>query len=198
MMKSDKIIKQFQGLRGLAMMGIFVMHTFVFYTDYGGARITKFVNQLGTIGVIVFFMLSGFLLVYKEKKIPLLNIKDRWIECKGKFHKLRLLYLITMVVAFVGKFPQNLTDWGYTIISFPLNLYYVQDLVPHTAINNSFNGPAWYISAMFVIWFIVYSIPALTNSILKKNSKQCIVFALEIIAIQCLYKVIEANFPINL
>lgn len=143
-------------------------------------------------------MLSGFLLVYKEKKIPHLCLKDRWIECTGKFYKLRLLYVITMVVAFIGRFPQKLVDWIYTTVSIPLNLLYVQDLVPHTAINNSLNGPAWYISAMFVIWLIVYSIPNLTNSILSKNAKQCYVIAVVVIGLQCLYKSIEANFPVGL
>ena len=65
-METNEKISQLQGLRGVAMLGIFIMHTFVFYTDSGGARIMTFVNQLGTIGVIVFFMLSGFLLVYPK------------------------------------------------------------------------------------------------------------------------------------
>lgn len=164
-METNEKISQLQGLRGVAMLGIFIMHTFVFYTDSGGARIMTFVNQLGTIGVIVFFMLSGFLLVYKEKQIPHLCLKDRWTECAGKFYKLRVLYVVTMVVAFIGRFPQKFADWVYTVVSIPLNFFYIQDLVPHTAINNSLNGPAWYISAMFVIWLIVYTIPALTNSI---------------------------------
>lgn len=197
-METNEKISQLQGLRGVAMLGIFIMHTFVFYTDSGGARIMTFVNQLGTIGVIVFFMLSGFLLVYKEKQIPHLCLKDRWTECEGKFYKLRVLYFVTMVVAFIGRFPQKFADWVYTVVSIPLNFFYIQDLVPHTAINNSLNGPAWYISAMFVIWLIVYTIPALTNSIQYKNIKQCILFTIIIIVLQCLYKGIEANFPVGL
>ena len=82
-----------------------------------------FVNQLGTIGVIVFFMLSGFLLVYKEKQIPHLCLKDRWTECAGKFYKLRVLYVVTMVVAFIGRFPQKFADWVYTVVSIPLNFF---------------------------------------------------------------------------
>ena len=197
-METNKKISQLQGLRGVAMLGIFIMHTFVFYTNSGGARFTQFVNQLGTIGVIVFFMLSGFLLVYKEKKIPRLSFKDKWTECVGKFYKLRILYILTMIVAFIGRFPQKVADWIYAIISIPLNLLYLQDLVPHTAINNSFNGPAWYISSMFIIWFIVYSIPNFTNSIQSKNVKQCILITIMIIGLQCLYKSIEANFPVGL
>lgn len=197
-METNEKISQLQGLRGVAMLGIFIMHTFVFYTDSGGARLTHFVNQLGTIGVIVFFMLSGFLLVYKEKKIPHLCLKDRWTECAGKFYKLRVLYVVTMVVAFIGRFPQKFADWVYTVVSIPLNLLYLQDLVPHTAINNSFNGPAWYISAMFVIWLIVYSIPNLTNSIQSKNAKQCSIIAVIIIVLQCFYKGLEAIFPVGL
>lgn len=71
-------------------------------------------------------------------------------------------------------------------------------MVPHTAINNSLNGPAWYISAMFVIWLIVYSIPNLTNSIQSKNAKQCSIIAVIVIILQCLYKGLEAIFPVGL
>lgn len=35
-METNEKISQLQGLRGVAMLGIFIMHTFVFYTDSGG------------------------------------------------------------------------------------------------------------------------------------------------------------------
>lgn len=74
-METNEKISQLQGLRGVAMLGIFIMHTFVFYTDSGGARIMTFVNQFGTIGVIVFFMLSGFCLFIKKSKFPTYVLK---------------------------------------------------------------------------------------------------------------------------
>ena len=37
-METNEKISQLQGLRGVAMLGIFIMHTFVFYTDSGGGK----------------------------------------------------------------------------------------------------------------------------------------------------------------
>ena len=188
-------ILQLQGLRAFAMFGIFVMHTCVFW---GGRIPSGFINQLGSIGVITFFMLSGFLLHYKGKNIPSLLWRERFCVCRNKFRKLYLLYILTLIVAFIGRFPKSSADWGYAILSFPLNLLYVHDLVPHTAINNSFNGPAWYISAMFIIWFIVYSFPQMFNNILRFDKVKCIKCVVILIFIQSVYKIGEYYFPIQL
>ena len=152
------------------------------------------------IGVITFFMLSGFLLTYKMGTIPILNWKERISECWAKFHKLYLLYLLTFLFAFLGKqiFPQNISDWCFTLISLPFNLTYTQDLIPLVRINISFNGPAWYISAMFIIWIIIYCFATKINKIKHLNIKTCLIGILTIISIQIVYKIFEYLFPTNI
>lgn len=198
-MGKDKIL-QLQGLRGLAILGIFVFHTKTFISEDSGVTNNFLIMQLGTIGVIIFFMLSGFLLIYKMKTIPRLTWKERINASWAKFHKLYLLYILTLIFAFFGKtiFPKNMADWFFTLISLPFNLTYTQDLIPLVRINISFNGPAWYISAMFIIWIIVYCFPTKINQIKNSNIKTCSICILAIIGIQIIYKIIEYSFPTNL
>lgn len=60
-MKQDRI-PQLQGLRGLAMLGIFLMHTQSFWSYTGFGKWNFIADDLGSSGVIIFIMLSGFLL----------------------------------------------------------------------------------------------------------------------------------------
>lgn len=182
------------------MLGIFVFHTKVFLVD-SNRNVENFIfDQGGVIGVIIFFMLSGFLLAYKQITIPELHWKKRIVVCREKFHKLYLLYFITLFLSIFGdgKFPQSVSDWSYAIISLPFNLTFTQDLVPLVGINISYNGPSWYISAMFIIWFIVYSFPKVVNKINSYNKKDCFKCAVIIIFTQVLYKILEFNFPTHL
>lgn len=86
-------ITQLQGLRGLAMIGIFLMHTQTFWSSEGFGNMGEEADNWGRIGVIAFFMLSGFLLTYKGKNIPILSPAERLNACWMKFNKLRLLYI---------------------------------------------------------------------------------------------------------
>ena len=45
-METNEKISQLQGLRGVAMLGIFIMHTFVFYTDSGGGKVNSFCKSV--------------------------------------------------------------------------------------------------------------------------------------------------------
>lgn len=196
-MEKNKII-QLQGLRGIAIIGIFIFHTQTFLPNSSGTIWNLCIGQLGTIGVIVFFMLSGFLLVYKKKVVPKLNWKDRIKVCRSKFNKMYFLYILTLILAFLGKLPQNTYDYIYSVISLPLNLTYTQDLIPLVGINISYNGPAWFISAMFIIWIIVYSIPDMINKIGSLDVMTCLLGISFIIIIQAIYKIFEFNFPVHL
>ena len=152
------------------------------------------------IGVITFFMLSGFLFTFKMSSLPILTWKERINECRAKFHKLYLLYILTFLFAFLGKkvFPQNMSDWCYSFISLPFYLTFTQDLVPLVRVNISFNGPAWYISAMFVIWIIAYSFAKQMNKIKFLNTKKCLIWIFAIVGLQIIYKIFEFLFPTNL
>ena len=193
-------ITQLQGLRGLAMIGIFLMHTQTFWSSEGFGNMGEEADNWGRIGVIAFFMLSGFLLTYKGKNIPILSPAERLNACWMKFNKLRLLYILTLVIAFFGygRIPQSLVDWCYAIVSLPLCLTYTQDLIPHVGINISYNGPSWYISALFIIWIIVYTFPKNINIIRTLTVHQTMRAIILLILIQIVYKIGELSFPVHL
>lgn len=193
-------ITQLQGLRGLAMIGIFLMHTQTFWSSEGFGNMGEEADNWGRIGVIAFFMLSGFLLTYKGKNIPILSPAERLNACWMKFNKLRLLYILTLVIAFFGygRIPQSLVDWCYAIVSLPLCLTYTQDLIPHVGINISYNGPSWYISALFIIWIIVYTFPKNINIIRTLTVHQTMRAIILLILIQIVYKIGELFFPVHL
>lgn len=193
-------IAQLQGLRGLAMIGIFLMHTQTFYSSEGFGEIGFIADAMGRGGVIVFFMLSGFLLTFKGKEIPNSTLRTRLKMCRTKFHKLWLLYVLTLIFAFFGygRIPQTLVDWCYSIVSLPLCLTYMQDLIPHVGINISYNGPAWYISAMFIIWILAYTFPKSINEIKTWGVSKCLWAIMAIVTIQVIYKIGECHFPTHL
>lgn len=68
------ILRYIQGIRAMAMIGIFIAHTAVWLADdLGGFSAVS--SQLGGSGVVTFYMLSGFLFAYKNAIIP--NIAKR-------------------------------------------------------------------------------------------------------------------------
>lgn len=165
------ILRYIQGIRAMAMIGIFIAHTAVWLADdLGGFSAVS--SQLGGSGVVTFYMLSGFLFAYKNAIIP--NIAKRNIIQVSwkKVNKMYFLYLITFFVSFIAKFPDNKYDWLKTIVSAPLNLTLTQDCVPLPSVINSFNGPAWFLSAFFGMWIIIYSFPRVFNRLMMLTAEK--------------------------
>ena len=176
-------LNQIQGIRTLAMLGIFVTHTSLWLSDDLG-WFTPIVGQLGGFGVVTFFVLSGFLLAHKNTIIPKLTktegIKAAW----HKASKMYALYFVTFVIAFIAKFPDNSYDWLKAAISLPFNLTLTQAFVPSPSIINSFNGPAWFLSAFFGIWLLVYMFPGFINKLQSLSKRRCVQAILLLLLIQ--------------
>ena len=120
-------LNQIQGIRAIAMLGIFITHTSLWLTDDLG-WFAPIAGQLGGFGVVTFFMLSGYLLAYKNRVIPRLakleGIKAAWHRAS----KMYALYFITFLIAFAAKFPDNSYDWLKAVVSLPFNLTMTQAL----------------------------------------------------------------------
>lgn len=179
-------LPQIQGIRALAMLGIFICHTSVWLSDNLGCF--SIVGKLGGSGVATFFILSGFLLAYKQKCIPLIEkrrIKAAW----HKVNKLYPLYLITFIVAFIftTDWMQSIFDWAKTIIAAIFNLSMTQAFVPFVGIVGSFNGPAWFLSALFGIWILMYWFPETINKLLSLSSKRCAIAVIFLLITQELW-----------
>lgn len=177
-------LNQIQGIRTLAMLGIFVTHTSLWLSDDLG-WFTPIAGQLGGFGVVTFFMLSGFLLAYKNNVIPKLTRKEGLKTAWHKSSKMYALYFITFLIAFVAKIPDNSYDWIKAIVSMPFNLTLTQAFVPSPSIINSFNGPAWFLSAFFGVWLLIYLFPGLINKLQALSEKKCINAILLLLLIQC-------------
>lgn len=77
------MIYTLQGLRALAMLGIFLFHSGLLLN--------------GTFPVTFFFILSGFVLYYsKYNRIENMNLKDR---IKWAFNKIKPFYIIHIIGA---------------------------------------------------------------------------------------------------
>lgn len=177
-------LNQIQGIRAIAMLGIFITHTSVWLTDDLG-WFASIAGPLGGFGVVTFFMLSGYLFAHKDRAIPRLT---KWDGLKAAWHrasKMYALYFVTFLIAFVAKFPDNSYDWMKTVVSLPFYMTMTQAFVPSPSIINSFNGPAWFLSAFFGVWLIVYLFPNVVNKLLLLPEKKCVNAMIILLLVQC-------------
>lgn len=185
-------ILQIQGVRALAMLCIFTSHTAVWLPE----TISHYASHagLGRLGVVTFFMIAGFLLAYKKRSIPVVNRRDAIHAAWGKTGKMYFLYLVTFLVAFLSKFPSSSLDWMKASISMVFTLSMTQAFVPFSWVIHAFNGPAWFLSALFGIWILIYIFPNNVNKLLALPiGKSCVTFVLFLFA-QIIWVGMAKNF----
>lgn len=177
-------LDQIQGMRALAILGIFICHTYVWLAD-DLEGLAPF--QLGGSGVIVFFMISGFLLAYKKSVVPVLErnliVKSAW----KKVSKMYVLYILTFFVSFLAKLPTTGKDWLESLICVPFQLTMTQAFIPVYWITNSFNGPSWFLSALFGIWILIYLFPHGINKLITLSAKWSVVAIAILLSIQMVW-----------
>lgn len=165
-----------QALRAFAFLGIFLSHA--------GSPV-----RWGFLGVSIFLVLSGFLMIYKYgNKSIVCSIKENIAFSLRKIKKLYLLHIITMCLAvLLTVMKYTYMGWTlkrivYLIGTIGLNVTLLQTWVPHSRVNSSLNGVAWYLSAtMFLYFMFPYVKKWIAN---KKNSTlMAICFALFVIEI---------------
>lgn len=179
-------LEQIQGIRALAILSVFITHTAVWLTDDIG-WFGAIAGRIGAAGVVAFFMLSGFLTSYKNAVIPTYEKKEIIKIAWRKVSKMYGLYLITMLVAFLSKFPSNSLDWTKAAISIGFDLTLTQAFIPFSWVINSFNGPAWFLSALFGIWIIVYTFPNFINRLNSLPTRRIIVVLIALLIIQWIW-----------
>lgn len=180
-------------MRALAILGIFLAHTSVWLPDEWG-MFTNVVGKLGSSSVVTFFMLSGFLLAYKNKFIPNLAKREVIISAWKKVSKMYGLYIITMLVAFLSKWPDAPKYWLQALICLPFQLTMTQAFIPVYWVTNSFNGPAWFLSALFGIWILIYIFPNVVNRLLALPAKRCLVCIIGVLIIQIAWLLFVKSF----
>ena len=140
-------IDSLQAVRALAFLGIFVSHS-------------ELSSQLGAWGVSVFFVLSGFLMVftYAGKELST-SPGDAFRFSVGKIRKLYLLHIVMMAVAIPWEIKKSGLETsagavGLWLIKIVSSVSLLQSWVPTWTVFGAFNGVAWFLSAMFFIYFV--------------------------------------------
>ena len=138
-------INALQAIRALAFLGIFSYHCSL--------------TGLGSWGVSVFFILSGFVLVYSYyERSPLLSLKPS-SALRFSLHKLARLYPLYLIMLVLSiRYEQLLTYNRYELIRFGLkflaNVTMMQSWVPLSDFYYSFNTLSWYLSDMLFLYLI--------------------------------------------
>lgn len=157
-----------QALRALAFLGIFFIHS-------------GFVVSWGQLGVSVFFVLSGFLmvLVNKEQTFELSlagSLQFSWNRIK-KLYPLHLLTMTAIVLLSLVGILRNGTEREALLTlarDIVLNITLLQTWIPDNAINVSLNGVAWYLSVMAFLYFLFPCLKAFMN---RKTNPQLLLLA---------------------
>lgn len=144
-----------QSLRAIAFSGVFISHCDIL--------------DLGKWGVSIFFVLSGFVMVY--------NYYDRDIKCSLKnsllfalkrIAKLYPLHILTLIATLflteeLSMVFQNPSVFKKVI----LNILLIQSWFPQASVYWSLNGVAWYLS----VCLFIYTLFPLIITLIKKYNK---------------------------
>ena len=133
--------KSLQGLRAVAILAIFISHTGI------GS-----LGALGAWGVSVFFVLSGFLMLYNylpRETMPKFNFSFVW----SKIKRLYPLHIITMLLA---AFYAIMTTKAVakTILDIGIHSLLVQMWIPNVKYYATLNGPSWYLCASIFLYLM--------------------------------------------
>lgn len=172
---------------------VFLMHSQTLLFDEV-FELEHFFTFSGRVGTWIFFMLSGFLFAMKNEKLEHIGILPAVNKSWGKFKKLRTIYIITAMLSILSYMPIDIKRAIMLLCLLPLNLLYIHDLIPYASVCGSFNGPAWFISALFIIYILIYAFPKLTNIFLVNRPSKQLLFILLIWGGQLLYQTYFENF----
>lgn len=158
------MIKSIQGLRALAMLGIFLFHSGLLLN--------------GTFPVTFFFILSGFVLYYSRFDKVDMSFNEWLVWIFNKMKPLYIIHLVTFLLSIIIRW-----EW-LTRLTVPqiikrivLDLFLIQSLFENDAF--IFNGLAWYLSITFILYLI--AIPLIR--IIKKIPSEKLIIAIVLLLI---------------
>ena len=175
-------IDTLEAIRALAFIGVCLSHT--------GFEIFK---PLGAMGVCVFFVMSGFLMMYSynDFDIPTSfgnNIKFAISKCQ-KLYLLHVLMTMAMIPFYlIGDHKESIQ---FLVLKIVENLLLVQEWNPLK--NSSLNGVSWYLCTMFFVWFMFPFLKKRMKNITKTTAARNIMI---IIMIQIIIGIVGSNMPI--
>ena len=145
---AKKRIDSLQALRAFAFLGIFFIHS-------------DFFIQWSSLGVSVFFVLSGFLMAHRYGDDDLdTSVKGNLLFSIERIKKLYPLHIITMIVMIIPAVEiiirngSQLRSYAALLVKLVLNVLLVEIWVPNYNIYFSLNSSAWFLAAMMFLYFL--------------------------------------------
>ena len=189
---NDHMIISFQGLRGYAILLIFISHCNINFADK--ENIFKY---LWALGVSIFIMLSGYLAIYnmenKKNEFHLFKVLKRKLQ---KFYPLHILTLFLAIPLHYKELFVNPSPIAYGALG--ANVLLVQAWVPWESVYFAYNAVSWYLSLTL---FLVIATPFIVTLIKKLNVRllcgsAIAVFAFMVIWCGLLQKTLYAHWLI--
>ncbi len=154
-----KKLDSLQALRALACIGVMLSHA---------GFPARAVAGSGAWGVSVFFVLSGFVMIYSyygRGRIQSCSMKDSFRFVIGRIKKLYPLMIIAALPIY--SFQLQTVPFVKTIPQVILNLLLLQEWLPLR--DRSILGVSWYLCVMVFFWFIF---PAVLQYMEKSYSRK--------------------------
>ena len=171
-----KRLDSLQALRALACIGVMLSHAGFSGRAFAGS---------GAWGVSVFFVLSGFVMIYSyygRGKIQSCSMKDSFRFALGRIKKLYPLMIIASLPIY--SFQLQMVPFVKTIPQVILNLLLLQEWLPLR--DRSILGVSWYLCVMMFFWLIF---PAILQYMEKNYNRKK---ACSWIAVSALMQIIVA------
>lgn len=145
-MQNNKRISAFQGLRGYAILMIFISHCNYILNEHGINCLT----WLGGLGVSIFIMLSGYLLAFQNHETSSIISIEKVKNSLKRFYPLHIFTLLVSLPFCIDAFlHENVIKQG---IKLMLNALLLQAWIPSSGVYFSFNAVSWYLSlTMFFV-----------------------------------------------
>lgn len=142
---ANKKIYVLQGLRGILLLEIFMFHSFQ----------TRLFN--GAFAVSAFFMLSGFVLVYKHLNDDT-AAQNPYHFARKKILSIYPYHVLFLLLAFIPCITRMIAANEFSGIfsqfsQLAVSLLLVQSWIPDTSYYFSMNGISWYLSTSIFLYF---------------------------------------------
>lgn len=160
-------IEAIQALRGIACIAIMLSHTKF-----------KYLVGTGAWGVSIFFVLSGFMMIYSyygKNRIKNTSIIENFIFAWKKIKKLYPLHIVaTLILAIFLFVGHDRVPFIQAVMKLITNFLLIQEWAPLR--DRSINGVSWYLSSILFCYFIFpWALWVFEKKIDRRSAKRSIV-----------------------
>lgn len=152
MVKDNNKNLQIQVLRTVFCFLIIFFHFTIQYNNYYDCNnifINPFVDCLDDVGVLSFFILSGF---YLTRRKELTTFKEKLIYWIKRFLNIYLLYLAAIIIIYTASKFGYLGNRAVSLSDFFQNIVFV-NVLTHS---KSVDGSHWYVLALLCLYFLEF------------------------------------------